>query len=98
MGIETYGKQISGEKKGEILLFALSTCGWCRKTKDLLDDLGVEYSYIDVDLLDGLAKDEVLKVLGKWNERQTFPTLVFNDDLTIIGFQEEKIRGVLGVG
>ncbi|MDD5684459.1 MAG: glutaredoxin family protein, partial [Methanoregulaceae archaeon] len=27
---------IDGEDKGKVVLFALSTCGWCAKTKELL--------------------------------------------------------------
>ena len=43
-------EHVEGENKGKILLYALSTCGWCRKTRQLLDDLGVAYDYIYVDL------------------------------------------------
>ena len=39
-------EHVKGENKGKITLYALSTCGWCKKTKKLLDDLGVEYHYI----------------------------------------------------
>jgi len=98
MVIEQYAKRISGEKKAQVLLFALSTCGWCRKTKNLLSELGVEYNYIDVDQVDELARKEILNELGKWNERRTFPTLVVNNDTSVVGFQEEEIRGLLGVG
>ena len=44
-------KRVEGKNKGEVILYALSTCVWCKKTKKLLNELGVEYSYIDVDLL-----------------------------------------------
>lgn len=33
-----------------VLLYALSTCGWCRKTKKFSADNNVEYEYVDVDL------------------------------------------------
>jgi hypothetical protein len=32
---------VPGKKSRRIMLYALSTCGWCHKTKKLLDDLGV---------------------------------------------------------
>lgn len=67
MALEKYIKQVTGKKKGDVLLYALSTCGWCRKTKDLLGDLGVEYRYIDVDLLDSEAKSEAIKEITGWN-------------------------------
>jgi|GEM_PF-3996188 len=44
-------EQVGGEDRGDVLLYALSTCGWCRKTKALLKELGVQYRYVDVDLV-----------------------------------------------
>lgn len=88
--------RVSGENRGKVVLFALSTCVWCKKTKKLLGELGVEYSFVDVDLLDGDEKDEVVAQLVKWNPQQSFPTMVIDDEESIVGFKEEKIREVLG--
>ena len=44
-------QHVPGKNMGDLKLFALSTCPWCRKTKQLLDELGVEYNFVDVDLL-----------------------------------------------
>jgi len=44
-------KHVEGENKGKVILYALSTCVWCKKTKRLLNQLGVDYYFIDVDLL-----------------------------------------------
>jgi glutaredoxin-like protein NrdH len=88
--------RVSGENRGKVVLFALSTCVWCKKTKKLLGELGVEYSFVDVDLLEGDEKDEVVAQLVKWNPKQSFPTLVISDKERIVGFDEEKIREVLG--
>ena len=41
-------EHVKGENKGKIMLYALSTCVWCKKTRELLDDLGVEYYFIYV--------------------------------------------------
>ena len=98
MALEKYMEQVTGKKKGDVLLYALSTCGWCRKTKDLLGDLGVEYRYIDVDLLDSEAKSEAIKEITDWNPRCSFPTMVINNDRCIVGYQADKIREALGSG
>jgi len=45
-----------GKNKGHIVLYALSTCPWCRKTKKLLEDLSVEYYFGDVDLMNDADK------------------------------------------
>ena len=83
---------VAGENKGHIVLYALSTCPWCRKTKKLLEDLGVEYYFGDVDLMNDAEKNEALRVIRKWNPGASFPTMVIDDDQCIIGFQENKIR------
>jgi len=98
MALEKYTKKVQGKKKGDVLLYALSTCGWCRKTKNLLNDLGVEYKYIDVDLLDSKTKDEAMKEVTHWNPSCSFPTMVINNDKCIVGFKEEEIREALGSG
>ena len=88
-------ERVEGENKGKIMLYALSTCGWCRKTKELLNELGVEYEYIYVDLLEDEDEDTAMDEVKKWNPRLSFPTLVIGDRC-IVGFKEDEIREVLG--
>ena len=88
-------EHVNGENRGKILLYALSTCGWCKKTKGLLNKLGVEYSYIYVDLVEESEKDKVVGEVRRCNPRNSYPTLVINDKECIIGYKEEKIREVL---
>ena len=90
-------EHVRGENTGKIMLYALSTCVWCKKTKKLLDDLGVEYHFILVDHLEGNEKEETIEEIMKWNPRCSFPTLVINDNECIVGFKEEKIKEALGV-
>jgi len=85
-------EHVAGENKGKIMLYALSTCVWCAKTKDLLNKLDVQYDYIFVDLLEGNDKDDAIKEIKKWNPRCSFPTIVINDEKCITGFKEEEIR------
>lgn len=83
---------VEGENKGKVVLYALSTCGWCKKTRMLLEDLRVEYSYIYVDLLEGEEREEIIEQMKEWNSQLSFPTLVINNEETIIGFDAEGIR------
>jgi glutaredoxin-like protein NrdH len=84
-------KRVPGEDQGKVVLFALSTCGWCKKTKKLLNDLGVAYSYVDVDQAEEDEKAEAVEQLKKWNPRSSFPTLVIDDKRCIVGFKEDEI-------
>jgi glutaredoxin-like protein NrdH len=89
-------KHVPGTKKNcKVMIYALSTCGWCKKTKKFFDDAGVEYSYIDVDLVTGTEdKRRVVEDVKKWNAFKSFPTIVIDDKECILGFDEEKLRKV----
>ena len=87
---------VPGKKSGHIMLYALSTCGWCQKTKKLLDEIGVEYDYEYVDHLGGNEKEKAMQEVTNWNPRCTFPTLVVNDEKCIVGYKEHEIREALG--
>jgi glutaredoxin-like protein NrdH len=84
-----------GKDKGKVILYALSTCIWCKKTKKLLDELGVEYSYIYMDDVEGEVKDKFKKQHAAWNPKCSYPTLIINDQECIVGFEEDKIRRLL---
>jgi glutaredoxin-like protein NrdH len=88
-------KHVPGKKVAHIMLYALSTCPWCQKTKRLLDEMGVEYYYEDVDLISGDERRDVISDVERWNPNRSFPTLVINDTRCIIGFQENELRSLL---
>ena len=89
-------KHVPGKKTAHIMLYALSTCPWCQKTKRLLDELGLDYYYEDVDLLPGNERSDVIVAVERWNPSRSFPTLVVNDSRCIIGFKETEIRELVG--
>jgi glutaredoxin len=83
---------VPGTKKGDVVLYALSTCQWCRKTKELLNELKVDYYFIDVDLVTGDDQKALIEEIKKYNPACSFPTMVINERDSIVGFDEEKIR------
>lgn len=86
-------EHVAGRKKGNIMLYALSTCQWCRKTKELLQEIGVEFDYQYVDLLEGKEQDDAMTALEKFNPKGSFPTLVIDRKRAIVGYREDDIRG-----
>jgi glutaredoxin-like protein NrdH len=88
---------VEGKNKGKIVLYALSTCVWCKKTRQFLDDLGVEYNYVHVDLLDQPGSISATEDIKIWNPACSFPTLVINNDKCIVGFKEDAIKEALGI-
>ncbi|MGQ9554958.1 MAG: glutaredoxin family protein [Anaerolineae bacterium] len=85
-------KHVAGKNVGQVMMYALSTCVWCKKTKALLNALGVEYDYIDVDLLTGQERTEVTNEVARWNPQRSFPTIVVNNSKVIVGYDELKIN------
>jgi len=88
-------EHVAGEDRGSVMLYALSTCGWCKKAKALLNEMNVAYDYTDVDLLDKDRKREVMEEVKKWNPACSFPSIVVNDSQCIVGFNESKLREAL---
>ncbi|MDP2984035.1 MAG: glutaredoxin family protein [Candidatus Latescibacter sp.] len=88
---------VPGKNCGHIVLYALSTCGWCRKARKLLEEMGIEYSYIYVDLLQGEESSRARQEMLRWNPRGSFPTIVVNGETGIAGFDEEQLRKLSGV-
>ena len=77
--------------------FALSTCGWCKKTKRFLDAHNVNYEIDYVDRLSGVEKAQVMAEMERWNPRRTFPTIVVDNKEVVVGFKENRLREVLGL-
>ncbi len=91
-----FQKVAGSNNKHRVTLFALSTCGWCRKTKDLLDSNHIEYQFVDVDLVTGKEREELITQVRELNPRGSFPTIVIDDNV-VIGFDEKKISELLEI-
>jgi len=89
--------KVEGADKGNIFVFALSTCIWCKKTTSLLNDLGVAYEYIYVDQTHGEERKEILEQLKQWNPQLSYPTIVVNNKTCVKGFKEKEIREAISL-
>lgn len=88
-------KHVSGENKGDILVYALSTCGWCRKAKNYLNELGVAYDYIDVDLAGQADENLIMAEISKFSKQGSFPTIVINNEECIVGYNPDRLKELL---
>jgi len=90
--------KVPGENnRHKVLLYALSTCVWCKKTKKLLEDNKIEYEYVDVDLCDEKDLEKIKKHILSLGGRLSYPTLIVDDKILITGFLEDKIREALEI-
>lgn len=83
-------------RRDDVMLYTLSTCVWCHKTKELLKQLSVDFHNIDVDLVPEVEKEQIMDEVKKWNPEITFPTMVIHDQKCIVGYREDEIREALG--
>lgn len=77
----------------ELTVFALSTCGFCRRGINFLRENEVKFRYVYIDKMD-FEKKSILKkdLQEKFNKRIAFPFLVCNDDKACVGFVESEWR------
>jgi glutaredoxin len=80
-----------------VMLYALSTCAWCRRTKRFFSENGIEYDYVDVDLLEADEKEERRAELKSFNPQGTYPTIVIDGDKVVIGYNKDRLREALGL-
>lgn len=88
---------VEGADKGDLTIYTLSTCIWCKKTKAFLDSLGVGYNFVEVDLLPDEEKEAALMEIKRFNPQCSFPTLVVNGKDCVVGYNEIKIKETLGL-
>ncbi|NLO92007.1 MAG: glutaredoxin family protein [Elusimicrobia bacterium] len=76
------------------MLYALSTCIWCKKMKTFLDGMGVDYEHKYVDLLEGKEREAALAEIKKHNPSCSYPTLIVGDKC-VVGYDEEAVTELL---
>ncbi len=78
-----------------VRLYALSTCGWCRKTHLFLEDHKVPHDVIAVDVLAEEEKKRAREELARHNPRRSYPTVVIDGKEVVTGYDEERLRELL---
>jgi glutaredoxin-like protein NrdH len=79
----------------KVTIYALSTCVWCKMTKQYLKDNSVEFEYLDVDLCSAEEKEQARqKILGKGGAL-SYPTTIVDDQKVITGFRKDLLKEAL---
>ncbi len=83
--------------KHHVAFYGISTCVWCKRTRRFLEEQGVAFDYVYVDLIPGREREEVMGRVRQWNPRASFPTLVVDGSRCVVGYRPEEIKEVLGL-
>lgn len=90
--------KVSGQKRQhKVIVYALSTCAWCKMTKQFLKDNDVEYEYIDVDLCQEEDKQKIREHIQSKGGPLSYPTIIVDDNMLITGFRKDKLKEALGI-
>ena len=81
---------------GTARLYALSTCTHCKALIEFLQENEVEFSFVNIDELEGKERRDMVKEVKRFNPRCTFPTLVAGEQV-VVGFRIEEIKEVLNL-
>ena len=88
--------KVSGKKnKHKVLVYALSTCAWCKMTKKFLKDNEVEYEYVDVDLANDEDHEKIRDDIENKGGSPSFPVIIVDNQTLITGFRKDKITEAL---
>ena len=88
--------KVSGKNnKHKVLLYAISTCGWCKRAKNFLNDNNVEYKYVDIDLCNNEDKSAIRKDILNRGGVLAYPTVIVDEKTLLTGPSPDKLREVL---
>jgi len=89
--------KVQGRNKNhKVLVYALSTCVWCKRTKQFLKDKDIDHEYVDVDLESGEERKKIETDLAS-RECYVYPALLIDGRRLIKGFNVNELKEVLGL-
>ncbi len=81
----------------KVLVYALSTCVWCKMTKQFLKDNNVEYEYVDVDLCEEEDKQKIREHIQSKGGSLNYPAIIVDDKILVTGFRKDKLKEALKI-
>ena len=90
--------KVSGKKsQHKVVLYALSTCAWCKMTKQFLKDNSIKYKYVNVDLCEEEDKQKIRQHIQSKGGPLSYPTVIIDDKVLITGLRKDKLKEALGI-
>lgn len=80
----------------DVKVYALSTCPYCRMTREYLDEEEVAYDVTEVDMLEGRERDEAVAEVRRVSGGASFPVVIVGDEV-IVGFNKARIKELLAL-
>jgi glutaredoxin len=89
--------QVAGKNdRHDVEVYALSTCGFCKRALYFLNENHIAYRYVYVDLVSIDVKNQAKEALkAQFAEHVSFPYAVIDGKTTLVGFLELDWRKTL---
>lgn len=93
-----YTEEAGNDIGHQVTVYALSTCGFCKKGIQFLRDNKVKFRFNYLDKLDyAVKKDVKTKLKEQFDKRVVFPFLVVDEKEALLGFVKDDWAKVLGI-
>lgn len=93
-----YNEEKGNNFNKDVLVYALSTCGFCKQALKFLREHNIPFKYVYVDLLPIDVRNRLKEDLkNKYDKRVVFPYLIIDGKTVVLGFTQEEWEKELGV-
>jgi glutaredoxin len=80
----------------KIFMYTLSTCPWCRKTKQFFKERNIPFEYVDYDLQDEEKQEKIMDEMSRSGGGMAFPYVKIGE-IIVVGYNPEKYLELLGL-
>lgn len=79
----------------EVKMYTLSTCPWCKKTKEFFREHNIPFEYIDYDQTDDETKEKIIKEMRS-HGANGFPYVKIGNNI-VIGYKPDEYSSLMGI-
>ena len=78
-----------------VKVYALSTCPYCKMTRKFLEENGVAFDVVEVDLLEGEELESVKQEVKRISGGLSFPVVVVDEKPPVVGYDVGSLKKAL---
>ncbi len=79
----------------KVSMYTLSTCPWCRKTKQFFRDRGLPFDFTDYDLADPATQERIMQEMEA-SGANGFPYVKIDGEV-VVGWNPQRYAELLGL-
>ena len=78
----------------KVKMYTLSTCPWCRKTKQYFTDKHIAFEFVDYDLADIDEQDRIVAEMREHTSNISFPYVKIGEEI-VQGYDPDRYDKLL---